>query len=58
MSANLDMQGGAGTYFRLPQIGGTGDRPSSPTQGMMIWRTDINAVEVYDGTNWKDLAYS
>ena len=39
------------TSLELPQ-GTTGQRPSSPTVGMIRFNTDIGAPEVYDGNNW------
>lgn len=31
----------------------TSTRPGSPTTGMIGWNTDFDALEIYDGTNWK-----
>jgi len=36
-------------------IGTTAQRPASPEAGMIRFNTDENAVEFYDGTEWKAL---
>ena len=33
--------------------GTTAQRPSSPNSGFMRFNTTVNAIEVYDGNNWK-----
>jgi len=40
------------TDLTLPN-GTTGQRPGSPTIGMVRYNTDVNLVEFYDGSNWR-----
>ena len=40
--------------IELPS-GTTAQRPVSPEQGMTRYNTDLNVVEVYDGSSWKTL---
>jgi hypothetical protein len=46
------------TYLMQQSVmvfGGTAARSSaitSPSEGMLTYRTDANALEYYDGTNW------
>lgn len=44
-------------YLRLPR-GTTGQRPSSPNVGYIRWNTTLQAVEVYNGTEWLLLTVS
>jgi len=41
--------------LRLPK-GTTAQRPGSPEAGMIRFNTDIDATELYDGTNWVTLS--
>lgn len=48
----------ASTYFQLPQYGSDSARDTavtSPLAGMMIYKTDTNKAQVYNGTSWIDL---
>lgn len=47
---NLRCEGGTGSYFLFPRV--TGGYPSSPEEGMAVWRTDSKHLVVYDGTSW------
>jgi len=53
--ASLELQGGANTYARLPQMTAA-ERPPSPAAGMMIFNTDEAWFEGHDGTNWQVFA--
>ena len=45
----------AGTGFRLPQYN-SGNRPASaPAVGVMIYRTDTDIIEVWDGSAWQSI---
>ena len=48
-TATLDV-GGTGSQ-KMP-VGTTAQRPSGPVAGMMRFNTDINNLEVYNGTKW------
>lgn len=43
--------------IKLP-VGTNSDRPSSPSIGMMRFNTDIETVEIFDGSNWSRMGYS
>ena len=48
----------AATYFELPQYGSDSARDTTiatPVAGMMIYKTDTNKAQVYNGTIWVDL---
>ena len=47
-----NLQASTFTDLTIPQ-GTTGQRPASPTLGMIRYNTTINLVEFYDGTNWR-----
>ena len=40
-------------YLKIPS-GGTGDRPSPATAGMMRYNTDTGFVEEYNGSSWNN----
>jgi len=42
-------------YFKPPQ-GTTAERPVSPANGMVRFNTDLNALEVYEGSAWDTLS--
>jgi len=42
----------ASQYQLVPKGNGTTDRPSSPVSGWLRFNTDINALEVYNGSAW------
>ena len=45
----------AGTGFRLPQYT-SGNRPASaPAVGVMIYRSDTDIIEVWDGSAWQSI---
>lgn len=48
--------GGSGT-LGLPS-GDAGQRPATPSAGMMRWNTTVGAVEGFDGTLWRSLGPS
>lgn len=43
--------------IKLP-VGSNSDRPSSALLGMMRFNTDIETVEIFDGSNWSRMGYS
>lgn len=45
---------GTTTNMNVP-LGTTGERPGSPTEGMVRGNTTTNNIEYYDGTSWVDL---
>ena len=46
------LQSSSFTDLTLPK-GTTGERPGSPSLGMMRYNTTIELLEFYDGTNWR-----
>ena len=57
-TANLNVNGtmsvsGPNSQLAIPK-GTTGQRPSSPTAGMIRFNTTINGMEVYNGTSWSE----
>lgn len=42
------------TNFVLPSVTVAQRQALSPTQGTMIYNSDWDTVEFYDGTNWID----
>jgi len=38
-------------FIEIP-AGTTAQRPGSPSQGMLRINTSVNALELYNGTNW------
>ena len=40
-------------YLKIPS-GGSGDRPSPATAGMMRYNTDTGFVEEYNGSSWNN----
>lgn len=37
-------------------VGDTDDRPESPATGTLRWNTDLERAEIYDGTEWDQVA--
>lgn len=46
------------TGIRLPSVASDAGRPASPPVGLMIWRSDSNKVEIWDGTKWASVGGS
>lgn len=38
------------------QVTTSGARPGTPTEGMVIYETDTDTVQAYDGTTWREIA--
>lgn len=45
-----------GTESMIPPKGTTAQRPGSPVEGQFRYNTDLNAVEVYEGSGWDALS--
>lgn len=43
------------TGYLKPASGTTAQRPGSPSAGMIRWNTTENSMEVYDGSEWKNI---
>jgi hypothetical protein len=51
--ANLPISGPNGA-IQLP-IGTTAQRPTTPTNGLMRFNTDVGVTEIYNGSEWRDV---
>lgn len=45
-----------GTASMIPPKGSTAQRPGAPVEGQMRYNTDLNALEVYEGSAWDQLS--
>lgn len=54
LGVSIDAFSGSGNtgLLKANVIGGVGSRPPSPLAGMFSFRTDINGIEIWTGTQW------